>query len=277
MARWSIHNSGKIISGGGVALQLGSGDDDVRLVDNGSFIGLVDFGGGNDTLDLSEQDGSTTIEVANLDQIVGSNNYLLAGNKIYLTESRASGSGVLSTSAGGVAGALGTVIDGALAGDLFDGLESGAPMAYADQPSFGSAADATAAAFADGQARPSQRAWITAFGGGSAGADLSSVFGGIVAGSHARVSDTLDVGLLAGYTRGVARTDGDHELTADTMLFGPYGRIDLGAAELTFSLIGGVSANASARTIDADVASATFSSIFVAPSLGVEIPVLTGQ
>lgn len=270
---YKVVNTGRIGVRGAASVTFSGTNSTLVMAENGSIEGLVDFGGASNALDLSQQDGSTTLEVANLSSIVGGKDYVLQGDKLYMVESRASGSGTLGLGTGQAVTALNSVLDSALSGAMTNGLNSNAPMAYMAAPSLGAAADATLGA-ATAKAQPSGRVWATAIGGGSAGPDLSNMFGGVVVGSHASLNQNLQVGLLGSYIQSATKTDGDHDLNASSFMFGPYGRAKLGNITVDFSLVGGIAGNETARTINSDVAKANFLSAFVAPSLGVEIPVL---
>ena len=123
--------------------------------------------------------------------------------------------------------------------------------------------------------------WANAIGGGSrdtSPVSISSLYGALVAGSHAEVAADTTLGLLAGLGRGrVDINTGNHTVDSTTGVAGIYGRHDAGIVKLDFSVLAGVSSHQSARQLVAlgalETARADYASWFIAPAVGVAVPV----
>ncbi|HQZ12423.1 MAG TPA: hypothetical protein PK286_06010 [Devosia sp.] len=259
-------NSGLIEGYGGRAVQFRGGDDTLALGTGASFFGDVDFGGGDDTLNLAAYRGNIILDyVDSLETIVPGNNIVVQEpNQVFVVNTDAiQQSGlVTSTLVGGVTDLLGSQLSG---------LGSG-----------GGGADAASEHAIVGETTASSgfEVWASGLGGGlkSQNSDMSA-FGAGMIGAHTDLG-----GFKLGGTIGAAisRADvagGSQVIDTRVGVGGIYGSADLDVVELTFSLLGGAGTNHSARTVETDtgpqVATADYGTWFIAPTVGVSMPVLT--
>lgn len=256
-------NAGVLRGGVNALDSVGVYDDILTLLTGSTIFGALSFGGGYDTLDFSNFTGNTLLLVGGLEKLVpGSTNYVDArsggaGGQIAIFDISGLDNRAIGRDLGDVTGAVRTLVSDSLFGEPTSADFNAAPVSDA---SF----------------------WVSAVGGSSIGEDsldLSSRFGGLVLGSQSSVSDTLTLGGLAGYFGSRSSVLEDQErLENQTGLVGLYGKTALGSVDLDFTLLGGFSGHTSTRQVIAngtETARSTFSSIFVTPSLGVSIPVLS--
>ncbi len=278
----NIINSGTIRSNGiAVLFERASSNNAYTLtLKTGSNIeGRIDFRGGNtgDTLDFSGFAGSAELQTSGLDIIVaGSRNYVASANNSTIT--------IIDTAAvdapaiGQTTTAMSGAIVGVAAAAIRDSMRGGMPGIVAvPQPEPDategvlSALDVTA---------PRSYVWADGFAGGSRAPDLASIYGGIVAGAHTPVGGGVQLGVLGGYARALGAAAGDQSLTTDGGFAGVYGFAEMGLVDLSFSLLGGVNAHQSSRQVSTaggmETASASYASWYVAPNLGIDIPLLSG-
>ncbi len=158
---------------------------------------------------------------------------------------------------------------------------SSGPSAYAPTLAKTDAENAVLSALSVDQYAPQNKAWVSAFGGGNkdlTGTPLSTVFGGIVAGSHARLSTSSLAGVMAGYVHSALDINsGGQSVMTDTGMLGAYFRSDAGIVRVDTSLIGGVSLHNSVRSTGIETATADFASWFLAPEIDGTIPILTSE
>lgn len=294
-----IINSGTITGTGGVAIEFDHINPDtagsaapgrtniLRLASSAVINGSVDFGAGsNSLLDLSQYSGSLFLQADNLAAVDGGSNIVVhSGNRVALVDpatiSGSSGSGGTGSVAADVTGEISNIISAQLndigsAGGGLDAPAPGAASGYA-APRPQTPAEAAAQTISlQSQPALTHTAWASAFGGGGGnGTGLRTVFGGIVAGSHAQVQAGVTLGGLGGYVHSDL-TAGSQTVATDTALGGAYGKTDFGAISLNYALTAGINTHHSRRTITgAGTAIGDFSSWFLAPQLGVSIPVLT--
>ncbi len=310
----TIINSGKIIGGTGAG-QYGilyaylpnagaeiARNDVLRLLPGSQIMGVVDFGQGTDLLDISQFTGTMALTTANLENIKlqdGSTQSYSNFSSQHSGKSLTARSGndlvVVDvedvTSAGGataIADAATTITTqvSSIVSDQLSGLgASAAPdtgpsnvSGFAPERPTSTAEGAVLSAL-DVTRDHSVNAWATAFGGGSrdvTGAPLATVFGGIVAGSHAQF-DGYTIGLLGGVVGSQLATSAQTVATT-TGIVGGYARTELGVVQIDASLLGGYNAHTSTRnTGGAGTATASFSSWFLAPDIGFTLPVLTSS
>ncbi len=284
----TLINRGAIEGTDGIAVRY-AGDGNTLVIQSGAtFIGGVDFGdvgAANNLFDFSNYRGSLVLDVldnslAQGDVLAGLNLYYQTPTKVVITSAssaRHSGQPVADVVSG---------VSNLLAAPLAE------TAALTDDQAFGYAPGRrlTEAELATGSAlsRPDAgfRAWGSALGGASylpdTDADLSSLYGGLVAGAHAAVSADTTIGLLGGYARSTTNiAAGTHTITADTGILGVYGETRLDMAHLSYALLGGLSANASEREVsagdDLSTASANFGGWWLAPEVSASIPVLSNS
>ncbi len=281
-----------VLRGGTYAFDSnGVHDDKLSLLTGSKIFGLLSFGGGYDTLDFSGFTGNTILDVGGLEEVVpggNSDNYVDgrgggAAGRIAIFDISGLGNKAIGQGLGDVAGSIQNLVAGQLGWGLTGQSESIVPLGYvAEKPATGAAA-----ALSDFDTVPTGNigVWASAIGGGSNDRnplDQSSLFGGIVAGSHTRVNDMLTLGGLAGYvTSSASMLDGQERLDSQTGLVGLYGKAAMGIIDVDFTLLGGVSGHTSERQIVAnwttETARGTFASVFVAPGVGISIPVLSAD
>ncbi|KFL29422.1 hypothetical protein JP75_20925 [Devosia riboflavina] len=128
---------------------------------------------------------------------------------------------------------------------------------------------------------PGPQVWATAVGGGSretSPVDISGLYGALVTGSHVQLAPDTTLGLLAGLGRGrVDINAGNHTVDSTSGIAGLYGRHDAGIVKFDFFVLAGVSSHQSARQLVAlgalETAHADYASWFVAPAIGVAVPI----
>ncbi|ODT78207.1 MAG: hypothetical protein ABS76_24675 [Pelagibacterium sp. SCN 64-44] len=277
----TLVNSGTLKGTDGTAIGFDNGDDLLKLETGSKIIGAVRFNGGDDTIDVADFTGNALLEVRDLEHVVAGTrmvyfdqpNDLLA---IVETTGVTQGGQVALT---GMATQLTTLITPVLNGVFSSGDGSVAPLGYMPAPQ-------TAADLAIVQPQASRAtAWATAIGGGSRDdlpVDIGAVYGALVAGTHAKLAGDTTLGVLGGVGSGRASINGGGQVV-DTVagIAGLYGRHEAGIVSIDFSLLGSVGGNQSAREIAGplgpETARASYSSWFLAPSLGVSVPVLNTE
>lgn len=280
----TVTNSGTL-RGATAALRFAAGTDNrLNLLTGSQIYGDLVFDGTADTLDFSGFAGNALLKTSGLENVV-------AGNRSFVATSGNAQVAIIDlagTSSAAIGASLGSTLQ-AITDTVGQNLR--APDTTPSEPNAYAATSRGAAADAAEQAVLTQLdtgtgagLWGNVIGGFNAGrsaADPSSVFGGIVAGSHARLG-SVTLGGLAGYVQSNSMAlSGQQTMTAQTGLFGIYGTTTIGTVTVDASLIGGIGAHTSKRQFAAglvtETATGTFTSTFVAPSLGIAIPVLSGE
>lgn len=281
--RGTVINSGTIKGTSGVAINFDydqsgqSGDDSLTLLTGSRIFGAVRFADGTDTLDVSGYRGNAVLAVDHLETVV-------AGNTLVASSLDGTGTGTVSIvdatgiTGGGamvmgeVAGAIGGEIAGALSESR--GMGPAEVMGYAPARSLG-AAEAAADELVASAAPTGPEIWGKAFGGiANRGTDYSAVLGGIIAGSHAAVDANTRLGGVVSVSRSRFATVGQ-TIISSIGAAGFYGSTGLGDAALSYSVLAGVAANHSERTVTAlvtETARADYASWFLSPELGLAIP-----
>lgn len=286
-----ITNSGVIRGGSsGTAVSFSGADDSVTITTGSQIFGTLYFDSGSDTLDFAGFQGNTVLDVPGLDVVVpGARNYVWdqPNDQIAIFDIAGMDSGTIGQ---GLMGVTQSVQD--LVGDQFGA--GGTDELPVEPSNYTAVTPGTAAQQAtetavmtelDVTRHMGMKVWAGTIGGGSAdGApvDRSSLYAGIIAGSHARVNETLSLGGLGGYVQSSSSAlNGTETLSTATGLVGFYGAAEMGIASIDFSLLGGYSGHTSNRKVVAnntiETAKGLFSSAFIAPSVGVSIPVLSGD
>jgi hypothetical protein len=278
-------NAGTIDGMGGAAIVFDAGADggnDALLLRTGSrLFGSVFFGAGDDTLDLSEFRGNALLRAFDVETLVAGGNLVfdLGANEFGVVEPFG-----VTASAPLVALDTTTQIRNLIASKLATPVsgtgEESLLLGYAP------IAENTAASAAIGELDTvsSNTLWASLLAGGSTGGGpvaVNNLFGGIVAGGHARVGSG-NLGLLGGATTGrVDINNGGQRITASTGIAGVYGDLELGVVSLDYSLLGGAAGNTSEREVvtpgGMQTATGQFGSWFISPSLGLAVPVLATE
>ena len=288
-------NSGTIIGTGGVAMRFnvtsGPQSDSLTVLPGARFGGLIDFGGGADTVNFGP--GSWIINIDNFDTglstiTAGGNPYVVTANQIITAD--LSSFGAMNRAVMDITGWIASVlpeapvIDAAQSGgaNAFAAIESAAPrfddvfaalpasaLPYAPTPVFkgGAVSDAFG-----------NRYWAQAFGGrreqdtdtnfiGS----VTQGFGGAI-GFDGQVTANTRLGVLFGGSSNETRMRLNAGATdTDTLFGGIYSRTLLGAGFLDLAVIGGSLDNSSKRNIGGglamETASASYDGWFVNPML----------
>jgi hypothetical protein len=286
----SVVNSGTIQGGSiGNAIDFSGADDMLTITTGSQIFGAVDFDGGNDTLDFAGFQGNTVLDVPGLDAVV-------AGARAYVWDQPNDKLAIIDLD-GMSNQAIGQGLMGAV--QSLNGLawdQIGAPLpvptasiasnytAVAPKAAALGAADTAVMSDLDvGTTGP--KLWGGVFGGGSsdsAPVDRSNLYGGIVAGSHAQLSGMVQLGGLGGVVQSSAsELNGTETLASTTGVVGLYGSAQMGVANVDFALLGGYSAHTSNRKVVAnntvEIAKGLFSSVFIAPSVALSIPVLSNE
>lgn len=295
----SLVNSGTV-RGNNAAILFGNNDDKLTIQTGSQIFGAVVFNGGNDTLDFSDYFGTSVLTVQGLEAaniVAGSRPYaILANNGVPGDTQVGAGIAIYDPTGASSLGMLSTDIVSGIQGAIFDqfgGFGSAAAAAddsavsgYAPerrQTSAEGAAEAAVLSYLDTAPISGGKWWGKVFGGASgdsAPVALSNVYGGIVAGSHYQVNADTLIGGLGGYARsGFVVANGEQTINTDTGVLGVYGNTDMGMFDVTYSLLGGYNNHSSSRRVVVglaqETASANFSSWFIAPGLGISIPVLS--
>ena len=274
----TLVNAGTLRGTDGGAVWFDNGDDLLRLETGSQIFGDVGFGGGDDTVDVSGFSGNTLLRVYGLENVVPGdklvhfdqpNDLLAVIEPAGVTQPAQL---VTTALAGQVNNIIGPVLNSVGAG-ADDAVE---PLGYMP------VALQTAADLAIVEPSAGPRIWTTAIGGGSTDStpvNISSLYGALVAGTHAELAGDTTLGVLVGVGRGrVDIGSSNHIVDSTTGLAGLYGRHSAGIVDLDFSLLAGVSGHQSSRQVVAlgglETARADYASWFVAPALGVAIPVL---
>ena len=274
----TLVNAGTLRGTDGGAVWFDNGDDLLRLETGSQIFGDVGFGGGDDTIDVSGFSGNTLLRVYGLENVVPGdrlvhfdqpNDLLAVIEPAGVTQPAQL---VTTALAGQVHNIVGPVLNSVGAG-ADDAVE---PLGYMP------VALQTAADLAIVEPPAGPRIWTTAIGGGSTDSNpvnISSLYGALVAGTHAELAGNTTLGALVGVGRGrVDIGSSNHIVDSTTGLAGLYGRHSAGIVDLDFSLLAGVSGHQSSRQVVAlgglETARADYASWFVAPALGIAVPVL---
>lgn len=274
----TLINSGTLRGTDGSAIWFDNGDDLLALRTGSEIYGDIGFSGGNDTADVSGFSGNTLLRVFDLENVVPgdklvhfdqANNLLAVAEPAGIVRPAQLASAGL---AGQVHNMLGPVLNAGNAGNE----PSFEPLGYMP------VAPQTSADLAIIEPPPAPQVWATTVGGGSRDTnpvDISSLYGALVTGSHAQLAPDTTLGLLAGLGRGrVDINAGNHTVDSTSGIAGIYGRHDAGIVKVDFSVLAGVSSHQSTRQLVAlgalETARADYASWFVAPAIGVAVPVL---
>lgn len=271
--------------GAAIAFDGGADSDDVlKLLTGSKVYGDISFGAGTDTLDFSGFSGNTVLRVYGFENIN-------AGDRLYAydqpsdTVAIVEKTGVIAPTAQ-VTQDIAAQIQSVIAGQLSTAItgsadEDDSALGYAAAP----VPTAAAAAIEDAQVAPSGVVWGSLIGGGSRDdlpVALSSLFGGIVAGSHAQLVPGTTLGIVGSYIGSSVDVNvGGQTVQSQTGVLGVYGKTEVNIAELNYSLIGGFANNHSQRNMLTlgvpQTAVADYSSWFLAPSIGASLPVLSSD
>ena len=288
----NMTNAGVLRGGFAAFISDGVNDDYLTLLTGSQIFGALSFGGGYDTLDFSGFTGNTLLDVYGLETVVpGDRNYVDtrfddpanggAAGQIAIFDISGIDNKAVGRELGDVAASVRGIVGGQLAQEYARSQAPVAPLGYAaTKPTTGAAAALSGFETAP---RSDVSVWSTAVAGGSSDKDtldLNSRYGGLAVGSHTRVNDNLILGGIAGYFGSTSRVHGGAEkLDSQTGVLGIYGKTAVGVIDLDFAVLGGVSSHTSKREVVAilsiETASGEFTSVFIAPSLGVSLPVLS--
>ena len=290
--REQLTNTGTIRSlTGGTAIDFDCSCGDYDRADTLSILtgsridGAINFGTQSrdvhDALDFSGFFGSTMLTVPGLDAVVpGAHSYVWdrPNDRIAIFDISAMGSAAF----GDLYGQMGRDIAGLTQTEIGRAPTAGpigGPLGFAPLPLRSTAETAVLSEL-------DVRQLGTTLWGGTIGGvsntgqprDVSGAYGGVVTGAHVRLSQTLTLGGLAGYVDSAGGQHGGVEaVTTQTALAGLYGQVSLGPADLDLALLAGASTHAGTRQVTVpagtETASAHYSSVFIAPSLAVTLPV----
>ncbi|WP_035657406.1 autotransporter outer membrane beta-barrel domain-containing protein, partial [Bradyrhizobium sp. STM 3809] len=282
----NVVNAGTILGGGGVAIRFtGASLSDVLDVRPGArFGGLIDFGGGADTVRFST--GNWVLGAANFNSALSTvsaqgNPYLATASFIVAIDR--SGFGAQNRAVMDLTGWIGSVVPDALARtpedaserrprSPFDSFAATTPASpgFISAPPTPSNASAT---YSDGRT-----IWTKSFGGqsqqnGSGAVSASTVTGyGVAAGYEQAFAPWLWLGALMGTSAGTVRLDQNFGSgSVSTVFGGVYGQLSRGQAMFDMSFIGGNLDNAGKRNVSGgltpETATASYGGWFVSPAL----------
>jgi hypothetical protein len=290
----NVTNSGTIIGTGGTAIRFnGNGtpaSDTLTVLPGARFGGLVNFGGGADTVNFGP--GSWVINTANFNEtlstvITPGTPYLVTPNQIVVVD--VSGFGARNRAIMDITGWIGSVLPdkpvfapaAGVGSNSFAAADTAASPfdAFASFPPDGSAAT-KAPAFQDGAATyaDGSAVWAKGFGGqrlqdssGPFAGSTTTGYGGAV-GYERALDPDLKIGALVGASgnkTNLYRSAGSE--STDTVFGGAYGRFTRGATFLDLAVIGGNLDNGSARPIGGGLAlqtaTASYGGWFVDPTI----------
>jgi uncharacterized protein with beta-barrel porin domain len=288
----TVTNAGTIIGSGGTAVQFSGAlaADTLSVLPGARFGGLVDFGGGADTVNFGP--GSWVLNTAQFDAALSTintsgNPYAVTANQIIVAD--LSGFGAMNRAVMDITGWIASVLPEAPvfdpaqggAANAFAAIESAAPrfddafasfpsaLPYAPTPVFrgGTVSDASG-----------NRYWAQAFGGrreqdtdNNFIGSITQGFGGAV-GFDGPVSANTRLGVLFGGSTNETNLEFNAgETDTDTLFGGVYSRTLFGASFLDLAVIGGKLENDSKRNIGGglamETASASYDGWFVSPML----------
>lgn len=290
-------------SGTGFAMAFGTADNELIIGTGSELYGAVGFGGlgGADTFDFSGFYGTAVINVLSMTVDGTGNDTIVAGDRPWarigagapvsgVTENHLiaiydpTGATSMGTVVSDTVGAIRDVVASQFGGGTTGVSNTTIESAYVAGPDLGDAANATAVmSELDVGLSIDTRAWASAFGGFSAdGAPvaLTNLYGGLVAGAHTAIAEQTLLGALVAYSRSSFSVATDEQtIVSDTGVVGLYGESDLGTVKLDFSLYaGGALHNSSRRVVVVNAlqtATASFSSWFISPGIGLEMPLLS--
>lgn len=282
-----------VLRGGDVALySSGITDDYLTLLSGSRIFGDLSFGGGHDTLDFSGFTGNTILNVYGLETLVPGNRHFVdtrlddpffggSSGQIAIFDLSGLDNKAVGRDLGDLTASVRSAIATQLGQDFARQQAPIAPLGYvATKPTTGAAA---ALAGFEPAPRADIQVWTSALAGGSSdkdAQDLNSRYGGLLVGSHTQLNDNLTLGGLVGYFGSTTSVlGGEEQLDSQTGVIGLYGKTGIGVIDLDFSVLAGVSSHTSKREVVAngttDTASGAFTSVFIAPSLGASLPVLS--
>ncbi len=274
----TLVNSGTLRGTDGGAVWFDNGDDLLRLETGSQIFGDIGFGGGDDTVEVSGFSGNMLLRVYDLENVVPGDKlvHFDQPNDLLAVIEPAGVTQPAQLATTGLAGQVNNILGPVLNSVGTEGTDPVEPLGYMP------VALQTAADLAIVEPPAGPRIWTTAIGGVSTDSNpvnISSLYGALVAGTHAELAGDTTMGALVGVGRGrVSIGAGGHTVDSTTGLAGLYGRHSAGIVDLDFSLVAGVSGHQSSRQFVAlgalETARADYASWFVAPALGVAIPVL---
>lgn len=282
--------SGHVINSGTIestnfndAISFGAGNDSATLVDRSRIIGHIAFGGGLDILNFAEYSGTTALEVLGLSGetlIAGDNLYQWSGtNKIAIVDNEVVNGAAIANTSAGLSNQISNIIFNQLNNTSTNIAGADSVLGYAEQTPETPAESAMQTSLEDDD--PTNKIWTTIFGGISRDktlSDLRNQYGGVVVGSHAQFGDTT-FGVLGGAVKSdLSLGFGAQQIDTVTGIVGVYGEHQLGTIGLSFSALAGFSHHDSAREViflgALQTAAADYSSWFISPTIGIEIPLL---
>jgi hypothetical protein len=286
----NVVNSGTIIGGNGIAISfVGAGlSSTLTVLPGARFGGLIEFGGGADTLNFGS--GSWIINTANFNAGLssinaGGNAYFVAGNRIVVADM--SGFGAVNRAMLDIAGWMSSVLPdtpvfepaASNAGNAFAAIESASPQIDEAFASFPSALPyAPTPAFKGGtvQDAAGNTFWAKGFGGrreqdttGNFLGSITNGFGGAI-GYDRRLTPDLQVGGFVGGSNNETKLNANAgSVDIDAVFGGGYVRTFFSASFLDLALIGGRLDNESKRNIggglNLETATASFGGWFINP------------
>lgn len=293
IAGGTVTNAGTIVGSGGTAVRFRGAlaADTLTILPGARFGGLVDFGGGADTVNFGP--GSWVLDTANFDAGLSSIN--TSGNAYFVTPNRIvvadlSGFAAMNRAVMGITGWIASVLPDSPvfdttqtngAANAFAAIESAAPRfddAFANFPA--ALPYAPTPVFKGGSVSNAQgnRYWAQAFGGrreqdtdNNFVGSVTQGFGGAI-GFDGQVTANTRLGVLfGGSTNETKLYFNAGETDTDTLFGGIYARTLSGASFLDLALIGGSLDNSAKRNIGGglamETANATYDGWFVSPML----------
>ncbi|WP_162889378.1 autotransporter outer membrane beta-barrel domain-containing protein [Maritalea myrionectae] len=290
--RGTVSNAGVIRGTSGLAIDFeyldgGSAverDDVLNLLAGSSIDGSVAFGAGQDTLDVTGLgDQSLYLETSGLENFIAADEQLsvfdaTSGKVAVVSKSTVSeaGSGGTSKNVSDVTNGIADIVSSNISGGDVEIGDNSTALGYAPTRRQ-SAAESAATDLAAQYVAPKGHAWISGFGGisGKDQAAVSrSVYGGLIAGTHAQFDKTTKFGGLFGYAASHQDISGGGQtVKTDTAISGLYGQSQIEGLTLSYSLLGGAGWHSSERAVGLETATADFRSWFLSPEIGVALPV----
>lgn len=267
-----LTNGGTITGKGGTSIDFGAGDDTLSLLPSSILIGLIDMGGGSNTLNVANGLNLAATFTGAVPGTINTNGapLIINGNQVVVIDS--TNFAVTNLYLGDLTTAIFNAVDGNSGGSQV-GAPAPAALGYGSSPKVHNIG-------------PSTHLWASGFGGYSTVAansptfDHSHGFGGAVAGVERRMSgDTF--GFFGGGAQSRVTTDFSARNTEiTTILGGVYYNRDNGSHWLNMILSGGWSDHDARRRIannlaptGIEFADSNYNGFLVAPALTVGMPI----
>ena len=280
----TIDNSGRI-SGGTEAIRTGSGNDTLTLRSGSVIVGLMELGGGQDTLNYLQSRSAVYTFTSSAPEVVNAPGavVVVSGNQVAIVNpsAQAAAAGAFSDLTGGISDTVFGRLESFGTGPQGKGTQSG--FAGAMSLGAGRSLKDTGAENAVPLQAPALTAWGSAFGtwsrsdGDGALSATSSRVGGFAAGYDGNLGGGTRAGVFFGGAYGTLNVDDASEKIDATSVYGGlYAHKALAAFNLDAGITLGASDHDSERTVANNMTATGFETVngdywsfFVNPVVGI--------